>query len=243
MAMRASALVLVGLFWMGTLGAPAEAAFVQLHEDFGTAVPSIQYTVPDVGAGHLLVVAIKLSIGGGTTVTSPGLVWTKDITAAQAALGWVVDVWSAPNVPGGDTTITVSSTGGATAIRVLTHEYSDMATTAPAHRTSSASGTSASPDAGSVTTTLANCTLFLVTGTDSDLLGWTAGPDYTMRPDCNAGAEPSQKICSEDHGPVAAGTYSGTFTINSDSWVAVLVAYAPGGDTAPPAAPTGLTVR
>ena len=69
--------------------------------------------------------------------------------------------------------------------------------------------------------------------------GWVVGSGYTMVDDCNAELEPDQKLCVEHRGPVAAGTYSGTFTMNSDSWVGAIVAYAPasGVDTTPPTPP------
>jgi len=222
----------------------AAPAWVRSYSHYDYPVTSTQFTVPNVGSGNLLVVAIRLSTGGATTVTSPGASWTKDVHVTQSSLGWTFDVWSAPNVPGGNTTITVSITGGGTSVRIVANEYSGIAANSPAHKTSGASGTSGSVNAGSVTTTINNCTLFAAAATDSDLLGWKAGSNYTIRNQCTNG-EPGQKLCTEDRGPVAAGTYSDSFTINSDSWAAILVAYAPasGSDTTPPAAPTGVRVQ
>jgi len=233
---------LLTIFFVLCLVSSASAAWVQQYSPTGccgSPITSTQFTVSNVGAGNLLVLAVRLSTSGTTTVTSPGATWTKDAHTTQSSLGWTLDVWSAPNVPGGNTPITVSITGSGTSIRVIVNEYSNMATSSPAHKTSSASGTSSSVNAGSVTTTIDNCTLFAVAATDSDLLGWGAGPNYTIRNQCTNG-EPGQKICTEDRGPVAAGTYSGNFTINSDSWAAIQVAYKfPSGipDTTPPAAP------
>ena len=219
-------LVLFGALW----STPVEAAWVKEQSCVGSLVASANCTISSVGPGHTLVLAVKLSIGGPMTVTSPGLTWIRDASRTHAGLGWIDEVWSLPNTPPGTIPITVTSTGGATAIRIILNEFSGLATTSWVDKTVANSGTGSAVNTGSVTTTVDNDTLFVVAGTDSDLLGWSPGPGYTIRNrNCSHDIEPDQKICVEDRGPVPIGTYSGTFTITPDSWVAILVAYKPSG--------------
>jgi hypothetical protein len=202
----------------------------------------ISYTVQHNGA--LLVVAASLSDTVTTTVASPGEAWTMDVHASNP-MGDSLDIHSAVNVSAGPKTIHVSSLSSR-AIRVVVVEYSGMTNTAPAaYKTSSNYGYSGTASAGSITTTIDNYILFTAARTDSDLQGWVAGSGYTMIDSCNAEQEPDQKLCVENRGPVAAGTYSGNFSINQDSWVAGLVAYKPAAssDTTPPSPPKNVKVN
>lgn len=200
------------------------------------------YTVQHNGA--LLVVAASLSDTLTTTVTSPGETWTLDAHAVSS-YGDSVDIHSAVNVSAGAKNIHVASSS-TRAIRIVVAEFSGMTTAAPAaHSTSSGSGVSGSINAGTVTTTVDNCLLFAAARTDTDKQGWGAGSGYTFIDTPNAEKEPDQKLGVEYRGPVSAGTYSGTMTINSDIWAAGLVAYKPAAssDATPPAAPSGLSVN
>jgi hypothetical protein len=215
----------------------AYGSFVQKQTGFNYPANQVQVTLPNVQAGSLLVVAVRTGNAATTTVSSSGAVWTKDASRVVSIGSWNLDVWSAPNVPGGNTTITIQKSGTAHSIRVIALEYSGMATSNVAHKVSSNTGTSGAVNAGSVTTTINGCTLFAVAATDSDMLGWGEGSGYTMRNSCNLNQEPDQKICTEDRGTVNAETWSGIFSINSDTWAAVMVAYAPSGSPPPQKAP------
>jgi hypothetical protein len=217
----------MSFFFVVVIAIPAFAApaFVQYQSGSDYPVNQIQLTLPNVRQGSLLVAAVRLSTTGTATITSPGANWTKD--ARETIVGDVLEVQSASNVPGGHTIITIDVTGDATSIRAIALEYSGMAASYVVHRTSGNHGTSGIVDAGSITTTVDDCILFAAAATDSDLLGWSAGAGYTMRDHPNSGQEPDQKLGVEDRGPVPAGTYSGSFTINPDSWMAALITYAP----------------
>lgn len=192
----------------------------------------------DIPAGSLIVVATSLTTAQeGITVTSPGLTFNTDINAVNGIFNQI-NIASSPNAPGGNTTITVSIPD-ATYIRVVVAWYSGMATTNVTHNTSSGSalneyGGTTEIEAGPITTTIDNCVLFVAARTDSDMQGWVTGSDYTMVDDCNKGnpAEPDQKLCVEDR-VATIGTYNANFTINKDSWVAGVVAYAPESSTPP----------
>jgi hypothetical protein len=213
------------------------AAYIQSKADDNDSTSQLSITFSNpVTAGSMLVVAIRIGNAGHATITSnPAATWTEDNWLQY--YGWSVSVLSAPNVAGGTTTVTATIPGPADVVRMTIHEYSGMATTAPAHKRATATGTSGTATTGSVTTTIDNCLLFCAVATDSDLLGFKAGPGYTLR------ANGGEKIQTEDGGPVAAGTYSGTMSLNSDTWAAILVAYKPeNGSPAAPAAPKNLQI-
>ena len=220
----------------------AHAAFVQYEAKMDYPATVGRITLNNVRAGSLLIVAVRLSVDGSTTVTSPGAVWTRDIHQVHSLAGvqMTLDIHSAPNVPGGTTNINVNVTGGSTSVRMLALEFSGMSTSSPAidassnDSTNQPSGQSSSVNAGTVTTGVDGTLLFGVAATNSDLQGWVGGNNFTMINQCNVNQEPDQKICTEYRGLVDAGTYSGNFTINSDYWAAGIVAYAPAESSSPP---------
>jgi hypothetical protein len=234
--------ILIALFFaivlLMTIPAYANAAYIQSKADDNDSTSQLSITFNNpVTAGSMLVVAIRIGNAGHATITSnPAATWTEDNWLQY--YGWSVSVLSAPNVPGGTTTVTATIPGSADVVRMTIHEYSGMATTAPAHKTATGTGTSGTATTGSVTTTIDNCLLFCAVATDSDLLGFRAGSGYTLR------ANGGEKIQTEDRGPVAAGTYNGVMSLNSDTWAAILVAYKPAssGDS-PPAPPLNLDIK
>jgi hypothetical protein len=189
---------------------------------------SFQYS--NVQQGNLLVVATSTSSTGTCTISSSGESWSHDIHAVNSSgVTDSLDIWSLPNANGGNKTINVNCTGGATSIRVDAAQYSGVATSNHVIAKSSNAGRGSTVNAGSVTTGTDNTLLFAVARTDGDAQGWSASSGYTIINNCNAELEPDQKLCMERRVPVSSGTYSGNFTINSDSWVAGVVAYAPAG--------------
>ncbi len=209
-------------------------------------------TISGVQAGNFLVVITSLSASEITTVTSPGETWIRDVhSTTRLSPGDSLDIFHASNVSAGSKTITITSPQ-TRSLRALVLEYSGVATNSPAHATSidTAVNPSGGPpitgSAGSVTTTIPNCLIVVGCRTDSDFLGWSPGPGYAMRDNPNSGSEPDQKVGVEDKIVAATGTYSGTFTFNSDIFACGMVAYAPsggGGGATRPSPPTGLTVR
>jgi len=204
--------------------------------------------ISGVTAGNFLVVITSLSASEITTVTSPGETWIRDVhSTTRLSPGDSLDIFHASNVSAGSKTITITSPQSR-ALRALVLEYSGVATNSPAHKTSidSAVNPSGGPpitgSAGSVTTTIPNCLIVVGCRTDSDFLGWSPGSGYTMRNNPNSGREPDQKVGVEDKIVAATGTYSGTFTFNSDIFACGMVAYAPDEGGPPPSPPTNLVV-
>ncbi|MGZ3691957.1 MAG: hypothetical protein ACXVB1_07530 [Pseudobdellovibrionaceae bacterium] len=194
---------------------------------FPSSATSFEYS--NVQKGNLLVVTTSTSSTGTCTISSNGELWSHDIQAASG-IGDSLDIWSLPNAASGNKLINVNCTGGATSIRVLAAQYSGMATTNHVVDKSSNTGYGSNVSAGMVTTPTNNTLLFAATRTDSDLQGWAAGSGFTLINGCNLEREPDQKLCMEMGLPVSAGTYSGNFSITSDSWVSGIVAYAPAGE-------------
>ena len=210
-------------------------------------------TVSGGRAGSFLVVITSLSVANSTTVTSPGETWIKDVHSQTLPpiTGDSLEIFHAANVSAGSKTLTITSPQTARSLRAIVLEYSGVAANSPAHKSSS--GTAPNPSggppvtgsAGSVTTTIPNCLIIVGCRTDSDFLGWSPGPGYTMRDDPNSGEEPDQKLGVEERIAAAPGTYSGTFTFNSDIFACGMVAYAPdeGGPVGTaPLPPTGVRV-
>jgi len=238
--MKKTYLLLLALFYLST--ASAYGGFVQYGTGYDYPVSQVQIQMSNVQAGNLLVVAIRTGHAATTTVSSPGANWTKNISqTCGAGNDWNLDVWTAPNVPGGNTTITVQQSIS-NSLRAIAIEYTGVATSNVVHKKSSGSGySSTSWSAGSVTTTIDKSILFVTAASDSDILTWGAGDGYTMLYNCNLNQETNQKLCMEDRGPVNAGTWSGGFSHSSDTWAAAMIALATSG-ASPPPPPTHLMV-
>jgi hypothetical protein len=225
----------------------AGPAFVQVSFDEGYPVTSQTVTFRNpVQAGSLLVLAMRLSTdGGATSVTSTGgRTWTRD-HRQLSFLGLAFEVWSLPNAPAGTTTVTSQISGSATSVRMFVAEYSGIAATSPRLTSTSATApASGTVDTGPVTTTVDNNLVFVAVATDSDLMGWTAGSGFTLRPAYRPTGLPSDKVIVEDRVALTAGTLRGTMTIKPDTWAAILVVYrASGGSTlSPPAAASNVRI-
>jgi len=206
------------------------ADFVQTK--YGEAYPSTTKALTfdgPVTAGNLLIVVLRIGSDDTVTVTSGGRTFTQDSHVDHVLGDWGLSVHSLANASGGSTMITATKTGSPDVIRMSIIEYSGLATSNPTHKTVSNSATSGTGNAGSVTTTIDGCLLFCAVATDSDGLGFSVLDGYTLREfDMSPTAEPD-KTAFEDKIATTAGTYSGRMSLNSDTWAAILVAYAPSG--------------
>jgi len=166
--------------------------------------------------------AYTLAVGPTTfSGAASAIYYAKNIAAAAAGANTV--------------TVTFSAATGTPDLRVA--EYSGVNTTSPLDVTAVSTGTSATSDSGSATTTNAND---LLIGINAVLSGTqSAGTGYTSRQislyDGNI---------LEDRIVSATGAYSATATLSSSAaWIMQMAAFkaaVSGGDTTPPSAPTGL---
>ena len=225
-----------------TIPAYVTAAYVQGYYGESASPPASTAQVTfqkDVTAGNLLICVLKIKTDVSATVTAGAQTFSLTKNQPSGVSGWAVNVYSLPNATGGPTTVNASAPGG-DHIRMSILEYSGIATSSPVHKTVSAEDYGSSVNAGQFTTTIANCTLFVVVGTDTDGEGFSAGSGFTLRDFGIPQPNTPDKSAVEDNVAVDAGTYSGTMSISRDSWAAVLVAYKP-SDT-PLAAPKNLRI-
>jgi hypothetical protein len=247
--------VVAGLLLAATT-AYAVPAWVQSgYEECGPCTSLVvDFTFPDdkpgsenVTAGNAIVVTVRTDNTNGpvNSVTSQPGSQTGTMKKRETMLGFWLEVWCIPNATGGATTVTVNNSGAPDSLRVVLDEYSGFdSTCALAGTPVSGTGTGSTTNAGNITTTLANSLIHVGVGSDGvGAENATAGSGYTLH---FLGSSPtgSDKTRTEDRVTATAGSYGTTMTINSDSWAAVAVAFAAsGGDTTPPAAPTGVSVQ
>ncbi|MBS0421997.1 MAG: fibronectin type III domain-containing protein [Proteobacteria bacterium] len=193
------------------------------------------------GAGDLIVVG--MSWGSSASVSS--ITDTKGNTYTLAVgptsfSGAASAVYYAKNIAaaaaGANTvTVTFNTSTGTPDLRVA--EYSGIDTTSPLDVTAVSTGTSATSSSGSATTTNAND---LLIGSNAVLSGTAgAGTGFTQRQ-----ISTQDGNILEDQIVSATGAYSATAPLTSSAaWIMQMAAFkaaAPGGDTTPPSAPTGL---
>jgi len=131
-------------------------------------------------------------------------------------------------------------------MRIVLTEYSGVATNTHVSATTSGQGTSATANAGSITTTAANSLIHVAAAADGndDADTFTPGSGYTIH---DLGPDPSgsDKTMTQHRVAATTGSYGTTMGNLNDSWAAVAVAYRPsgGGSTnTAPAAPENVRV-
>jgi hypothetical protein len=116
-------------------------------------------------------------------------------------------------------TCTVTLTVAGSNFRGEMMEVSGLASSSPLDQTTKASGTSATPSSGSVTTTQADELLFGVVGTDGGNT-FAAGSGYTLR---EANLDVALQI--EYQIVAATGAYAATMSITSAGWSATIATF------------------
>jgi hypothetical protein len=164
----------------------------------------------------------------------------------QSVTGFWLDVWFCPNAVGGLTNVTVKLSGPSDQMRIALAEYSGIAASNPVDNVASGTGTSATANAGSITTLGANRLIHVAVGSDGndDADRFTPGSGYTIH---NLGPDPdgSDKTMTEHRSAATAGSYGATMGNVNDSWAAVAVAFKASGSgttNPPPAAPTQVRI-
>jgi chitodextrinase len=169
--------------------------------------------------GNSYVLAIGPTVASGITQS---IYYAKNIGAASA----------------GANTINITFDAVVPAPDVRIAEYSGLDTAAPLDKTAAATGNSALPTAGPVTTTSANEVIVGAEYGDESATG--AGNGYTLR----VLSDPEFDVL-EDLTVTQSSTYSATAPMGTANlWVMSLATFkatASGGDTQPPSTPAGLT--
>lgn len=231
-------------------GIPVWADPAHVQSGYGECYPAttcdVEFGVPGipgvpVTSGNLLVATIRTDNNGVTctSVTSqPGnQKWTVD-RRQLSVTNFYLEVWSCPNATGGDTTVTVKCSGPPDQMRIVLDEYTGIATSSHVNGTPvSDTDTSATANAGNITTTVSNALIHSAGAADGndDADTFTPGPGYTIH---YLGPDPagSDKTMTQHRVAATAGSYGTTMGRLNDSWAAVAVAYAPSGgaDNTPP---------
>jgi type II secretory pathway pseudopilin PulG len=190
-----------------------------------------------VNGGNLIVVAVSWDTASSTTVTCSDnqnntyatAINTNDATNTQAQA-----ICYALNASGGSTTVTATFGAASVSRRIIVHEYSGVATTAPVDitRGQAANGTTATDNITSTagTTTTAGDLIFgAVVETAAGTSSITAGTGFTQRNTVAA----DTTMATQDRIQAATGSIASTQTFNAaQRYVAQMVAFKPLGSPA-----------
>ena len=171
-------------------------------------------------AGNTIVVAVSAA---GPIVTS--VVDSQGNTYVQAATSGSDAIWYATNIEGGADTVTANFASSSGFSIIYVHEYYGLAKN-PLDQVSSQTGTGTSVTSGAKTTTQANELIFGYASVGHCVVGGSAGFTVRQAAGCNM---------SEDMIAVATGTYSATFTQNTNSgWTGLMATFEAAASGPPP---------
>ena len=175
-------------------------------------------------AGNFLAVVIRVGTPVGQTFTVTD---TRGNTYRQAVRinnnsDNTLAVYYAENIAAGTNTVTVSNSASAT-LRFVVLEYSGIASSNSLDGTASASGVSASPGSGTLTTA-ASGDLLLGAISTANGPSLTVGNGFTI--EGAVPALPNAKLVAEDRVQATAGSASAGVALGaSDQWAAAIVAF------------------
>lgn len=133
-----------------------------------------------------------------------------------------LEIWWAVFNASGACTLTITGGLAGSNNRAGAEEVTGLGAGATTDGTNSASGSSAAPDSGGVTTTGAAWLAASVVTNNYPSVSATAGTGWTLCTPGTAGV----KYYLEDRNEAASGTFNGTFTLpESNSWAAGIVAF------------------
>ncbi len=221
-------------------GQAAGIALVQhTSKDAGvTTTSSLAFVSPNT-AGNWIAVSIRGGLSSSqvfTVVDSSGNTYRQAAQIGFTSSAVTLAIYYAENIKGGANTITVSDTVSGP-LRLAILEYSGVATSNSLDVFATATGTSATPNSGNLTTTTSGDLLLGAVATTNPG-AFTAGTGYKIEE--FVPAEPNTKLASEDQIQSSAGLASAAVSLSgSDVWGVVLVAFKPAGGIA--GAPSTIT--
>ncbi len=221
-----------GFTYTTSTGGGGPIAFVQVNSAIpqtATAAVALSYVSPQT-AGNLNIVVVGWNdttstvtsvadSGGNAYVQAGGM-----ITGSSARQS----LYYAKNIVGGSNTVTVVFNQAARYVDVRVLEYSGLDTSNPLDVTSSAAGSSVTPNSGAATTTSGNELIF---GAGTTATGFYApGSGFTTRIITGDGDIAEDKVVS------STGSYSATGQTSSAPWVMQMATFRAGqggGNPAP----------
>src|SRR6266568_5467503 len=221
------------------LAASGIALVQHASKDAGTTtISSLAFASPTT-AGNWIAVAIRGGLSSSqvfTVVDSNGNTYRQAAQIGFTSSAVTLAIYYAENIKGGANTITVSDTVSGP-LRFAILEYSGVATSNSLDVFATATGTSATPNSGNLTTTTSGDLLLGAVATTNPG-AFTAGTGYKIEE--FVPAEPNTKLASEDQIQSSAGLASAAVSLSgSDVWGVVLVAFKPAGGIA--GAPSTIT--
>lgn len=192
--------------------------------DTSSASVALAYT-SNVTANGLLVLGARLSdIGRTITVTdSQGNTWAEVVAGGKPdGNGSMLYMYWAKAGSSGANTVTFAYSGAVDFLRVAIHEVSGM-TTPALDQTANASGSSAAPASGNVTTTHADEFLFACS-CYSGICTVTPGSGWTQKQVVSSGA--NARYSDEIRIETGTGTLNGNFSIDTSRiWAAIIATF------------------
>ncbi|GAB4388046.1 MAG: hypothetical protein Kow0025_05060 [Thermodesulfovibrionales bacterium] len=242
--MKRLAIALIPLFFCAALliavpGSAGAAPALEQYTKTGAdpSGSSVSLTLNGVKPGSLLVVSVRASAENSPTCSDDrGGKWTTHVYA-KSGYGHSHVICSSPNAAGGNTRVTVTSSGGSTYWRMILAEFSGVAASSYVTDVSQSSGSSGSANSGSVATG-SDALIFFAATSDGDAWGESPGsfspsPGYVSI-DC------AGKKNGAAYKVISAGTAYGTVSAGQP-WTAGIVAFkTAGGSVAMPSPPLDL---
>jgi chitodextrinase len=202
-----------------TAGSLTPPAFVQVNQNEISSGSKVSVAFNGVTtSGHTIVAYVIWSnIGSAAVSDSMGDLFVS-VSAPNIWSGtYSAQVFYATNISGGADTVTVAFRNSVSSFGVIyVHEYSGISVVNPVDVTAAASGSSATLNSGSATTTAANDLIFGAGVSDNVVT--KAGLRFGAR-------DVAYGNITEDMTAVSAGTYSATATHNGNAWGMQMVAF------------------
>jgi chitodextrinase len=194
-------------------------AFVQVSHNqisAGSSTP-VNFSIATRPGNTIVVYVIWNNAGAASVTDSAG----NSFASVSAPVSWgsgnSAQIFYAKNISGGADTVTATFQTPVTSFGVVyAHEYSGIDKNNPVDVTVSASGSSASLNSGSVTTTSANDLIFGAGVSDNSVTA--AGSGFISR-------DLSYGNITEDRAAAAIGSYAATATHNGQKWAMQMVAF------------------
>lgn len=183
----------------------------------------------NVTSGNLLIVFMRVSTGDGTPTGVTDTVGTtySQIGSAMSISGGTGYLFAGTAAGSGANTVTI---GGGAIARILVQEVSGLASPS-LDQTNQATGTSAAPNSGNITTTAATWIFAGLVLTSYPSVGATAGTGFT-----GMNLSDGNKYGCEYQDAASTGTYAGAFTLpESNTWGTIVAAFkgSGGGSVSP----------
>jgi hypothetical protein len=204
------------------LAALTPPIFIQMNHNqiVSGASASVSLNAPTQVGNTVVVYVIWSNTGSVALSDSRGNTFVNVSSPVSWSTGYRAQIFYASNIVGGTDTVTVAFGTKVTTFGVVyVHEYAGISAISPVDVTASASGSSASLNSGTVSTTSSNDLIFGAGVSDSSATA--AGSGFTAR-------DTAYGNITEDRVASTIGSYAATASHNGTSWGMQVVAFRSG---------------